>query len=216
MIKDIAAKLLGRQILKDEGIPESVIEEAEDRLGFRLPFALREFYLSIGNIEVFSSAFNRFAPPDELFEDDGMLFFLEENQSVCMWAVSAVEAGYDNPSVHMLVETDEGDEWYEEEITLPEFIRMMLYYQLAMGGDEELDGAYKFTAMMSEDEIPDDIGLMVADWEKTVDYNGFTAYFKEGRMLWYMSTEDKFDIFYQTRDEDDFSSIVEEFGFGEL
>jgi hypothetical protein len=126
MVKETAEKLLGRFLVKDDGIDIKIIEEIEYIIEAKLPKYLREFYLKIGNIKLFTKSFERFIDIDKLYFENNKLVFLEENQEVCIWGIDINE---DDPIVYQ--NADYG--WYSEEIQLSEFIKNMMYYQCASG-----------------------------------------------------------------------------------
>ena len=216
MLKDVAGKILGREITKEDGIDILRIEEAETRLGVRLPHALREFYHTVGNIELFGSSHNRFAPLDEIYIEEALLFFLEENQSVCMWGVDVDELAYDNPAVYMVAETEEGEDAWTENSPLPEFLRMMMYFQACMG-DVEDNGGYDYGG--DREGLSEELINFLSTWEKCVDYSNFTVYFKWGngsQLIWYRTGDEDESVYLICQDEDDYTAIADEFGFEEF
>ncbi len=135
----IAAWLLGRPPNAEDGVPEAELAAAEQRLGHALPPALREFYRTVGRQPAITQSFERFAGPDKWTVSEDKIVFLEENQGVCYWAAD------DRSKVYQTADLDD-PEWHEEEEGLAEFLRVLLYYQMAQGG-------YPFCGMIPADEF---------------------------------------------------------------
>lgn len=208
MIKDVAEKILGYALDAESGLKLEEIEKAEARLGFRLPFALREYYMSVGNVAEFMYGHNVFAPLEEIYADDEMLYFLEENQSVCMWAIKLSELTYDNPEIYMVSEMDEGNEFYPEDLFLPEFLRLMMYYQICQGESE----AYPYLGYI--DEMSPELSYELLNWEKTVEHNSFVVYFKEGTIIYYTSNDGQIsDVLCLARDAGKYNQLKELYSF---
>jgi hypothetical protein len=66
------------------------IDDAEKRLGVRLPGSLKEYYLVAGREKRINQLHNRLLPPEKLRIDSERLVFMEENQWVVYWGVPAV------------------------------------------------------------------------------------------------------------------------------
>ena len=129
-IRTIAENILGRHLTEKDGMSISKIEVVEKSLGLKLPTALRDFYLLVGNIDAFMSSFEQFIEP---YIKGEMLVFLEENQGVCYWGVNIRDT--ENETVFQCtdLETD-NPEWHSEEVTLTDFLTILMYYQCAQGG----------------------------------------------------------------------------------
>ena len=91
------------------GYPLRAIEAAEARLGFAIPEALRDYYLSVGRHEL-NRVHNRLWSPDDLEVSHGRLVFLEENQCVVYWGVRSRTTAAD-PVVSQTMDLDDG-EWF--------------------------------------------------------------------------------------------------------
>lgn len=142
----IAAWLLGRPLTAEDGVPEAECAAAEQRLGLRLPAALREFYLAVGREPAITQSFECFAEPEEWTVSDGKIAFLEENQGVCCWAADSQSKVYQTADLNE-------PEWQEEAHGLPEFLRVLLYYQMAQGG-------YPFCGMIPGEEFESPAGVL--------------------------------------------------------
>jgi hypothetical protein len=64
-------------------LPPAELAEAEQRLGMRLPAALRDYYLVAGRETQFNTCCHRLLPPSKWFVEKKRLVFMEENQMVC-------------------------------------------------------------------------------------------------------------------------------------
>jgi len=214
-IKEIAESLLGRPLSENDGINNTIIQQAESRLGIKLPEALKEFYALMGNLEIFTSSFECFMTPDELEYEDSMLIFLDENQGVCQWAVNIIDD--EDATVYMVTINDDKPIWHSEEVTLEEFLKVVMYLQYAEGGCE-----YGYAVYESDFEDRQAFEVFhaetTADWEKVVDHNGFVAYQKKSTLIWYFSDSkgQMEDILYASTQTEEDSKELELLGFTEL
>jgi hypothetical protein len=211
----IAAQLLNRPLNKRDGFSLSRIQKAEARLGFALPSALRDFYLTLGNNERFSQSFSRFVAPEDLEISHGKLIFLCENQDVCYWAIDAnIDYKNQQPTVY---QTNTEGKFFSEKIDLQPFIRINLYYQLAQGG-------YAYCATIDADDkdtLTPVLQLLDTDksWEKVVDYNHLVIYCKQSQLIWYLTDQNNEIsemIFASTLHRKDLHVLIRDFGFDDL
>ncbi|MDO5693604.1 MAG: hypothetical protein Q4G70_14210 [Pseudomonadota bacterium] len=177
-IGDIAASLLGRPLSARDGWSTRTLEQVEKRLGRELPTALRDFHRLVGRVERFTSGFEEFLPLDKLMLLDDKLLFLDENQGVCQWGVD--DAG----QVWQLL--DSAPEWHKEEPgqrSIEDFIRVLLYYQLAQGG-------YRYASMFApgaNDAIPNEaVFLSSVDWPVVIDTDGLHIRQRDTALLWHL------------------------------
>src|SRR5262249_5362349 len=87
--RDSVEYLLG-SLPSDCGTSERDITTAEEQLGVRIPTALRDYYLSVGNERDLNVAHDRLLAPKDWFLDAGRLVFMVENQAVLFWGVAAL------------------------------------------------------------------------------------------------------------------------------
>jgi hypothetical protein len=113
----------------DDGVPEEEIVRAEERLGFRLPRLLREFYLLTGRRTDINGAQDMLVEPEclEVAEGD-VLVFHDENQSVVLWGIRLSDIGRDNPPV-VMADNDKTLVWEPAHEHLSEFLFTMLLWQ---------------------------------------------------------------------------------------
>ncbi|WP_299435638.1 hypothetical protein [uncultured Aquimarina sp.] len=132
-LKIIAEKIVGRSLFSEEGIKKSGILEQEKLLNIKIPSALQELYLTLGNNALFIDGFHHFSKITTLFVKDNKLVFLQENQSVVYWAVDLT----DSKTVYQTTDQnfDQHVEWYSEELRLDQFIEMILYIQCVMSDE---------------------------------------------------------------------------------
>lgn len=118
-----------------DGYTAEEIDAAEQRLGLKLPLALREWYQLAGQRKDLTAVQNFLRPPDRLLtrEEDGaqVLYFYTENQGEPNWGILASDLKLDDPPVYLdetgAIETQ----------TLSEFIMQMVTLETACFG-----GAY--------------------------------------------------------------------------
>jgi hypothetical protein len=71
----------------DDGYDPSEFDEAEQRLGVRLPAALREVYELLGRRDDLIRNQDRLQRPDELYISKGALVYHTENQGAAEWGI---------------------------------------------------------------------------------------------------------------------------------
>ena len=215
-IKEVAESLIGRTLGVNDGIDKVQIEQAEIRLGLKLPEVLREFYALVGNLDIFTSSFESFAPLEEMECENDMLIFLYENQGGCCWGLNLHEVTHS--TVYMCTDTEaEKPEWYPEEITLDKFLKIIMYLQCAEGGYEYGCAVYEHD-FEGRKEYEEFLSGITVGWEKVVDYNGFVSYQKDTKLIWYFSdNEGKMeDILYASAYTEDNMEELLSIGFSEL
>jgi hypothetical protein len=212
MIREIAEKLLGRSLTNYDGFDVETIENAETKLGQSIPAILKEFYITVGKLDIFMSSFQRFIKPEDLFYEDGKLVFLEENQNVCYWGVNITDTlVYQTQNIDNAV-------WYSEEILLSDFLQMIMYGQCAEGGYPFSGAIYD----MDQDELTEFIEeITTKDWQKVVDHNNWIIYENDRKLIWYFTDDngnlsEDYPLFVSTPTKEDFLKMEEEFGFSDL
>lgn len=131
LLKDFIAEWHGP--LEDgDGYPASEIDAAEQRLGLKLPVALREWYQLAGQREDVVAVQNFLRPPDRLFtqEQDGaeVFYFYTENQACVNWGILASDLALDDPPVYL----DETGS--VENRSLSQFVTQMVVLETACFG----------------------------------------------------------------------------------
>ncbi|MFD8827156.1 SMI1/KNR4 family protein [Streptomyces sp. NPDC059605] len=93
----------------EDGLPEADLVAAEERLGLRLPPALREAYLLFGRRTDLTRNHDTLLGPSELYVDNGQeaLVFRHENQGAVSWGILLEALGEEDPAV--FVRTDLAD-----------------------------------------------------------------------------------------------------------
>lgn len=216
MIRQIAEKLLGRSLTNNDGFDVEIIKNAEAKLGKAIPVILKEFYITVGKLDIFMSSFQRFLKPEDLFYEDGKLVFLEENQKVCCWGVDK-ESKEDDPLVYQVQNTDNAI-WCSEEILLSDFLQMIMYGQCAEGGYAFSGAIYD----MDQDELQEFIEeITTNNWQKVVDHNNWIIYENDRKLIWYFTDDDgnlseDYPLFVSTQTKENFLEMQEDFGFSDL
>ena len=174
MIKETAEKLLGRSIVKRDGIDIEKIEEMESILKIKLPEYLKEFYTKIGSINLFAKSFQRFLDIDELYFKGNKLVFLEENQGVLIWGVNIKNV---DPIVYANNNVD--NKWVSKKIKLSEFLNVIMYYQCAQGWEncQFIKG------------LGNELNEIINKMEKVVDSDSLVIYWENNVLLWYYTDE---------------------------
>ena len=223
---------LGRPLTPADGLPAAQVDAAVARLaaeGFVVPPLLRDLQLRIGNCAPLMRYFQRFEAPedwalavpdedededeegeDEAETDEGddppVMFFLDENQSVCQWLTDA------SGQVYMLV----NGELHAEQLALPQFLAVILPYQLAQGGWPCTADAVLPKADLEDERaaILDELG-----WPLLAQHNGLTIHGAGSAMLWSLDAmpgEDEVHLFFSCLNQNDLDELCERFDFVDL
>lgn len=232
-IKQTAEKILGRKLEASEGVDIQSIEVAEKKLNVGFPKALKDFYLSVGRISLFTDAFEFFAKPKQIYIKSNKLVFLEENQAVLSWGVDLEDIDKDIvPVYHSPNIGDSENEviWYTEALPLPEFLELIMFYQAASADADiqsKTEGGYPLSYMGYKSDIENaEIWSkfekeLSEKWEKVVDGNGLVIHWCKYGLLLYYSVQDLDtdvdDLLYlSTRKDYDLSDFKNKFGFQKL
>ncbi|MFE3606865.1 SMI1/KNR4 family protein [Streptomyces goshikiensis] len=130
-----------RALESGDGWAEADLVAAEERLGVRLPAALREAYLLFGRRRDLTSNHDVLLGPSELYADDAKeaLVFRHENQGAASWGILLDSLQDDDPAVFMRPDlADKSAEQWEgwlERLSLC-FVEIVLSESLQ--ADEEL------------------------------------------------------------------------------
>ncbi|WBP90608.1 SMI1/KNR4 family protein [Kitasatospora cathayae] len=104
----------GEPLTPDDGFTDAELDAAEQRLGLRLPVALREAYRLFGRRADLTSCQDVLLTPDELYVLDGALVYRVENQACARWGVLLDDlAQEDPPTVERLDLADKSQERWE-------------------------------------------------------------------------------------------------------
>src|SRR5262245_24517751 len=107
-----------------DGLDESEIVAAEKRLGFRLPMALREWYLRFGGRHDVWDVQDWLVRPERLEVKEGRLPIYYECQLVVSWAIELAEIETEDPPVY-LSDEDVANVWHLEANSISEFAVQM-------------------------------------------------------------------------------------------
>ena len=127
--------IYGAFTARDRVGPRSV-EAAEERLGARLPAALRTLYLETGASRRVHQAHNRLVPLAKLeFHGDHLVFY-EENQAVVVWGIARAALGRADPPVEHGQFHDQAGAWkfHPESRSVSEFACAQGAWQAVQGG----------------------------------------------------------------------------------
>lgn len=232
-IKQTAEKILGRKLETSEGVDIQSIEVAEKKLNVKFPEALKDFYLNVGRISLFTDAFEFFAKPKQIYIKSNKLVFLEENQAVLSWGINLDDLGKDIVPVYHSPNIGDADNeviWYTEALPLPEFLELIMFYQVASADADiqsKTEGGYPLSYIGYKSDIENaEIGgkfekELSEKWEKVVDGNGLVIYWCKYGLLLYYSVQDLDsdvdDLLYlSTRKDYDLSDFKNKFGFQQL
>ncbi|MFI9365764.1 SMI1/KNR4 family protein [Kitasatospora sp. NPDC053057] len=141
----------GEPLTPQDGFTDAELDAAEQRLGLRLPTALREAYRLFGRRADLTSSQDVLLTPDELYVLDGALVYRAENQGSAHWGVLLDDlAQADPPTVARPDLADKSQErWepWEERFSTAAAVMAMSEKLLE---DDDLGVFYE-----ADDEIPD-------------------------------------------------------------
>lgn len=206
---DLVPGWLGRELTLEDGLPREEIDAAVTKIaaqGFAVPAALRELHLRLGGCKPFMRGFNRFTAPEAWEVQDGFLMFLDENQGVCQWMVDADE------QVWMWVNTER----YPEELTLNNFLAVVLPYQLAQGGWP--CAAHMVLPLADAATERKKIAIELG-WPQIVRHNGLTIHGQDASMLWWLDHAPNHtdqQLFVSCLRQSDLDDLCSRFGFVDL
>ncbi|MFC0112278.1 SMI1/KNR4 family protein [Kibdelosporangium aridum] len=116
-IEGFAASWVGVALGSDDGWTHADLDAAEERLGLKLPGALREAYLLFGRRRDLTSNHDVLLRPAELYVDDAKqaLVFRHENQGAASWGILLDSFQQDDPAVFIRPDlTDKSAERWED------------------------------------------------------------------------------------------------------
>jgi hypothetical protein len=114
------------------GVAVTTLDMAEDRLGLRLPAALREWYELAGDHpDVWSRRADLRAPPDFRFIRDTLVFYRDEEAGAC-WGIRRNDLRMEDPPV--VIDARRGEGWMAESKTTSAFAIQMLLWNVKWGG----------------------------------------------------------------------------------
>ena len=121
-----------RPLAPGDGYTEAEIAEAEARLGFRLPEALRELYALLGKREDITSGHNRLVYLQDLNVEDDWLVVWEENQCVSLFAIKTTDFALAEPLVWIL--TDGETSLQDKPFSVVQTALVMVAYETLLVG----------------------------------------------------------------------------------
>ncbi|GAA1998888.1 SMI1/KNR4 family protein [Catenulispora subtropica] len=127
-----------------DGCDEAELAEAEERLGLRLPTALREGLALLGRRQDLQQQ-DPLRRPAQLVVVDGVLVFRTENQGCAHWGVPEADLGRDDPPV--VVQTDRGEWRPFLDRTSSAFVELVLTETLLF--DDDLRDAAELPAALA-------------------------------------------------------------------
>lgn len=172
---------LGHPLEAADELSASRQEAAENRLGIRIPKALREYYRVAGAEENFNRIFNRLLDPKDWFLDAERLVFMEENQAVVFWGVAATDTPTDDPPVFLGVNGDP-IAWYPEHAHCSAFLQVMLHWHGAFGGAMKYCSTARVSSQFSK--------KLKRGWRLVGEINKMRAYNRDGRAICLLKWDD--------------------------
>ena len=209
-LSDTLARLLGRPVSAEDGLPEEELAAASHRLGCQVPPALHAYYAAVGRRADLMAGFQRFAPLQDLECLGDKLLFLEENQAVCWWATDAQRRVWQTTDL-------DAPDWHEEDLGLDAFLHTIAYYQMAQGG-------YPFCGMRACHGFSTHVDLAALlhamQAQAVVDVAGLRIFTVGPQALvWYLHAEEELaepGLFLSALDADHFEALCAQWDFDDL
>jgi hypothetical protein len=170
---------VGIEFSSDDGYSEEEIEACEERIGYRLPARLRDYYRQVGK-HVINQAHNHLASLSNLGIADGYLIFLEENQGMALFGIPINSLSEEDPIVWQGA-VSKTHEWRSEELSVSAFLEISLYWQAACGG-------LPFSGVATELER-ETADVIEKNWPLIKTHNKMQFFLKTGQIL--VLTEEK-------------------------
>jgi hypothetical protein len=160
------------------------IDDAERRLGFRLPGSLKEYYLVAGREKRINQFHNRLLPPEKLWIDSERVVFMEENQWVVYWGVPAARELMQDAAVFQGVNRrDQGIEWHPEADSCSTFLNVMAVWHASFGGT----AAHSAVGFVDERTTR---ATLDEQWKLIGEVNAMRAYKQSARAVCFLKWED--------------------------
>jgi hypothetical protein len=131
-IDEIAPRYLGRGFRAADGLGAAAVDEAQRRLGVRIPASLAYYYQRAGRCATLNALHHQLYAPSELMVEGGHLLFMEENQSVVSWGFRTADCHEDDPTVWQRNNTPP-QAWYSEEKPFTQFLISMFDWYVETG-----------------------------------------------------------------------------------
>lgn len=176
-----------RPLGKSSGFSEKSVAEAEWRLALSLPSLLREFYLIAGKRKDINGVHNRLLNPEDLYTDDNVLVFYEENQAACVWGIDVRSFNDEDPAV-LREDGVSGSKWEPDFDTLPDFFIAMLLIQAVNGGMRHSGIGRALDMDPSHLGSEWDVLKLGGRWNNTV-------FVRDGQVLYIFGTEPAPEVF---------------------
>jgi hypothetical protein len=126
-----------------KGFAEDQLDEAERRIGYQLPNALREFYCLFSNCSGQWCVQDRMSSPDGLQIEGDLLVFLVESQGVVQWGVPLAAIDSEDPPVFLDM-CDLGEERHAESKSFSEFAVALALYNFKFVSEHVAAGSARF------------------------------------------------------------------------
>jgi hypothetical protein len=182
---------VGVHLRDEDGCPATDIEQAERRLGIKIPISLREYYLLSGREKRINQFYDRLRSPEK-WEidsvhwdiDSDQVVFMEENQWVAYWGVASVQEGKADDAVSVGFNIrKKGIQWRPEHDSCVTFLNVMILWHASFGG------AVKNAAVGFVEEAPARKTLDDG-WELVGEVRKMRAYKRAGQAVCLVKWED--------------------------
>lgn len=182
-----------------DGYDEAEIEAAEERLGFRLPAALRNFYRAWGKRRDMTKQGYLLLEPEQLVMREGSLQFCLGDQEIFAWGIERQNLEEANPLVVValpgaLVWEEDGRMWTPSHAHLSSFLDDLMYLSALCGGS--IHGGWTKPNLPNLPEAQ--IAWLETHWSKATvtpvalnrrwyppSDTGPPLYIRDGQALWY-------------------------------
>lgn len=227
-LQTVAENILGRKLHKEEGVDSMIIQQQAEACGVILPAPLQEFYTLLGRLPLFVDGYQHFFKVEQLLINDGKLVFLSENQWIVHWAVDIA----DGKTIYQTTDQDLKVPaiWYQEELELGDFLKMMLFFQCVMAGDalhNRTEGGYEFIASLEAEAYHKNAKAMhfitsvKQNFVSIVEGNGIAIFWQQSThtvLLYFTNVQGIPEgmLLVCTKNETLFDQLIDVYGFTQL
>ena len=195
------------------GLPAAEIAAAEQRLGIRLPAALRGYLLALGGSKAVNQSFNRLLPLDKMDFDGDYLVLAEGNQGVFRCGIARADLTQDNPPARISFNIADANQWQPHLPSTRALLLELACTNATMGG-------LPYCANIMDEESADAQSVRFIQRNRNEikelrqeSQRFYTDGFHEIILLCFAENGNASGVFIGTADQNRFDTLLELFGW---
>jgi hypothetical protein len=182
---------VGVRITDEDGCASTELEDAERRLGIKIPVSLQEYYLLSGREKHINQFFDRLRLPEQWTidsnrwdTDSDQVVFMEENQWVVYWGIPSANDRKTDDAVSVgLNVRHKGIQWRPEHDSCFTFLKVMILWHASYGGAVPHTAVGFVQAEASRKTLD-------AGWQFVGEVRAIRAYRRDGQAVCFLKWED--------------------------